>query len=366
MMKKFIYFGFFSIVLLFICSTTVNATDTYTTASTINGITVNWEYELNDSNQIENLKCTNPSDLTGSIALPSTLDGYTVISIGSEAFKSATNITSVTISDSIQTINYKAFCDCSNLTNVDLGNITSISFGVFKNCPELTDITIPSTLTDGPASTGVFTGTTNLTSVTFEDGLLEIPARILYGCSGIISVEIPDTVEIIHCYAFAGTSITEIDIPNSVTTIEYYAFKDCSELIKATILDNCTDIGWFNIYEDEDYVFTNHNDDLTIYCYEGSKIAEYAIATNIKYVYLTSTSSDDNTDSTSSDDSDTSSSSTSSSSEDTSTSTSTDDTVISGALPNTGVSVTIVFIIITIILIAIIFYKKYNNYKDIK
>lgn len=153
MMKKFIYFSFFSIVLLFICSTTVNATDTYTTTSTINEVAVNWEYELNDSNQIENLKCTNPSDLTGSITIPSTLDGYTVISIGSEAFKSATNITSVTVPSSVTSIEYSAFCDCSNLTNVDLGNITSISWNVFKNCPELTDITIPNTLVDGPAST---------------------------------------------------------------------------------------------------------------------------------------------------------------------------------------------------------------------
>lgn len=214
---------------------------------------------------------------------------------------------------------------------------------------------------------GLHLRTTSLATVTFEDGLEEIPSYILYRCSSITSVEIPDTVEIINCYAFAGTSITEIDIPNSVTTIEYYAFKDCSELIKVTILDNCTDIGWFNIYEDEDYVFTNHNDDLTIYCYEGSKIAEYAIATNIKYVYLTSTSSDDDTGSTSSDDTDTSSSSTSSSSEeDTSLSASTDNTVASGVLPYTGVGVAIVFMIITMILIAIIFYKKYNSYKDIK
>ena len=56
MSKKIFSILIMILVLLGLCGT-VFAKDTYTATSTINGTTVNWSYELNDSNQIENLKC---------------------------------------------------------------------------------------------------------------------------------------------------------------------------------------------------------------------------------------------------------------------------------------------------------------------
>lgn len=43
-----------------------------------------------------------------------------------------------------------------------------------------------------------------------------------------------------------------------------------------------------------------------------------------------------------------------------------DETMATGSLPQTGVSMTITISLIAIILVAIVMYKKYNNYKDIK
>ena len=45
-------------------------------------------------------------------------------------------------------------------------------------------------------------------------------------------------------------------------------------------------MGWFLTQPNTDSVFTNHSDDLTIYCYEGSTAASYAVNTKIKYVFL--------------------------------------------------------------------------------
>lgn len=198
-----------------------------------------------------------------------------------------TGISEVKIPDSVKSVGYEAFAGCSNLEKVDLGRIEALSFGAFKDCPKLTSIFIPNTLVGGDLTgSGIFTGTTNLTSVTFEDGIKEIPAAILKKCSGITEVTLPDSVERIKCEAFSGTSITELEVPESVQEIEYYAFKDCKDLKKITIYRNCTHIGWFTIQEDKDSVFNNHDEDLTIYCYRGSKIVEYAQKMNIKYVYL--------------------------------------------------------------------------------
>lgn len=470
MRKKYLIIILLIGLILFFAPTMVNAVDKYTATSTINGVTVNWEYELNESNEIINLKCTNATALTGNITIPNFLDGKTVVSLGDEAFKSAKNITGVTVSNSIQTIGYGAFNGCASLTNVDLGNITKlsfdvfkgctsltsitipktlkngaispclnnpnitsitleegltvvpsylcantgissikipssvtsidydafsnctnlkdvdlgkiskISFDVFKNCPKLTNISIPKTLIEGTTvDTGVFTGTTNLTSVTFEDGLKEIPAGILQKCSGITAVTIPETVEKINCYAFSGTSITEINIPNSVKEIDYYAFKDCDKLNKATILDNCANIGWFILYPTQDTVFNNHNDNLTIYCYEGSKIAEYAIGAKIKYVYLTKPASDipvsedKKTDSKS--DSSTSSTETKDSKETSTTvtpkvdseetSAKEDKTTASSVLPKTGAGLGLIISIIAVLGIGTFAFVKFRNYKGI-
>lgn len=440
-----------TILLLVGLSINVFAKDTYTTTSVINGVTVNWQYDLNESNQIENLKCTNPEDITGNVAIPSTLDGKTVISIGNEAFKSATGITEITIPSSVKEIGYSAFENCTNLNKVDLGNITTISFkvfkgctslteitipktlknsalepcldnpnitkitleegltiipenlcantgiteitipssveeigysafencsnlanvnlgqikkigfNVFKDCPELTEITIPKTLVDGPGEVneGVFTGTTNLTSVIFEEGTTTIASGILKDCKGITTVTIPNTVEKIGMRAFENTGIVEITFPDTLKEIEYYAFNNCSDLIKITILGNCTKIGGFNIYPTEDTVFQNHNDNLKIYCYEDSKIAEYAIANNIKYEYLKRPDTDEDTDEKDEQGKDDGTSNTDKNT------TQTDDTTAKGEIPQTGAIITSLFIILIISVASIIFYVKYRKFRDI-
>lgn len=439
-----------TILLLVGLSINVFAKDTYTTTSVINGVTVNWQYDLNESNQIEDLKCTNPEDITGNVAIPSTLDGKTVISIGNEAFKSATGITGITIPSSVEEIGYSAFENCTNLNKVDLGNITTISFKVFKgctslteitipktlknsavapcldnpnitkitleegltivpknlcantgiteitiptsvekieycafkncsnlenvnlgqikeisfdvfeNCPKLTEITIPKTLVSGPGTVGgVFTGTTNLTSVIFEEGTTTIVSGILKDCKEITTVAIPNTVKKIGCSAFENTGIVEIAFPDTLKEIEYDAFKDCSDLIKITILDNCTEIGGFNLHPTKDTVFQNHNDNLTIYCYENSKIAEYAIANNIKYKYLKSPETDEDTDEKDEQGKDDGTSTTDKNTPQT------DDTTAKGEIPQTGTIITSSFIILIISVAGIIFYVKYKKFRDI-
>ena len=85
----------------------VEAADTVTSTSTINGVTVNWSYKLNENNKIEDLKCTNAEVLTGSVSIPSIIDEKEVISIGNGAFENA-QITSVTIPDSVEKIGINA------------------------------------------------------------------------------------------------------------------------------------------------------------------------------------------------------------------------------------------------------------------
>ena len=339
MIKKI--FSIFIMILLLVGLTgNVFATDTQTATSTINDITVNWSYELNASNQIEELKCTNTSALTGKITVPSTIEGKTVVTLGNEAFKSATQITEVIIPNTVKEIGYSAFENCTNLSKVNLGSIESISFDVFKGCTSLKEITIPKTLKKGALSPCL--NNSNITKITLEEGLTVVPS-----------------------YLCANTGITEITIPNTVKEIDYSAFENCTNLKKITILDNVTTMGLYNV-EKSDSIFKNHSQDLTIYCYKDSMAAEYAIKYNIKYVYLTKTGDtkpiEDNKDGSGENqkgDAPTQPSGDTNKKEDT--------TVINGILPQTGVNIIITIAsFVAIIVVAVIFYKKYNNYKDIK
>ena len=65
-----------------------------------------------------------------------------------------------------------------------------------------------------------------------------------YGCKGITSVTIPNSVKTIVSYAFMGCDgITSITIPASVTSIGYVAFKGCSKLSSLIIGKSVISIG---------------------------------------------------------------------------------------------------------------------------
>ncbi len=76
-----------------------------------------------------------------------------------------------------------------------------------------------------------------------------------YGCSGLVSVTIPNSVSSIGGHSFAGcSSLVSVTIPNSVTSIGEYAFSGCSNLTDVSIPNSVTYIdrgafdgtSWYN------------------------------------------------------------------------------------------------------------------------
>lgn len=80
----------------------------------------------------------------GNITIPSEVDGLTVRYIGNNAFAGNTDITGVTIPESLDDINYQAFMGCSNLSSLTLpDDYIFISDKAFVNCPKLKEVTLP-------------------------------------------------------------------------------------------------------------------------------------------------------------------------------------------------------------------------------
>lgn len=80
--------------------------------------------------------------LTGKIDLPDT-----IISIGNEAFYGCTNITSMTLGNSIKQIGDSAFAGCSALEVLDLSSVEEIGTDAFFKCYSLTpNMVMPKTV----------------------------------------------------------------------------------------------------------------------------------------------------------------------------------------------------------------------------
>ena len=179
----------------------------------------------------------------GCDGLTSVIIGNGVTSIGEEAFRNCSNLKNVTIDNSATSIGSSAFAYCKSLTSATIGNgITSIGEEAFRNCSNLKSITIP----DSATSIGsyAFYQCSSLTNVTIGDSVTSIGSSAFSGCSSLTSVTIGNSVTSIDSSAFEDcSSLTSVTIPDSVTTIGREAFYSCDNLTSVTIGDGVTSIG---------------------------------------------------------------------------------------------------------------------------
>jgi len=155
-----------------------------------------------------------PTKITGAITIPGS-----VTNIGTFAFRSCKNITSLTIENGVTNIGDNAFFECSGITG---------------------GITIP----DSVKNTGqmAFASCSNITSLTIGNGLTRIENGAFYYCEKLASVTIGNSVKSIGIGAFRKCAITTLTIPNNVTRIENGAFHYCTKLTSVTIGSGVTSI----------------------------------------------------------------------------------------------------------------------------
>ncbi len=155
-----------------------------------------------------------------SITLP---EGLELVEYGT--FAGCDNLASVVLPSTIKMLNGYAFNDCDRLESIVLPEgLKKIGDGVFTDCDNLTTVVFP----EGLEYIGyeAFRDCSNLTSVTFPSTLKVIHTCAFAGCSKLSNVEFPEGLEVIGYEAFYGTAIESIKIPSTVTDIVYGAFAD--------------------------------------------------------------------------------------------------------------------------------------------
>ena len=183
---------------------------------------------------------------SGDLVIPDSVtnDGitYAVTSIGGSAFRECRDLTSVTIPAAATSIGEDAFAYCSNLISVTIGDsVTVIGESAFEGCGRLTSITIPDAVT--VIGKSAFDGCESLSSVTIGDAVTVIGESAFSLCRSLTSITIPDAVTSIGLEAFFEcSSLTSVTIGNAVMTIGSSAFSGCSSLTSITIPEAVTRI----------------------------------------------------------------------------------------------------------------------------
>ena len=177
-----------------------------------------------------------------------------LISIGADAF-TETPIQEIDIPDNVREIGSGAFMGCKSLSSVKLSqNIERIDAYAFGYCESLTEISIPRSLKTSASAYypkrmydyqgGIFIGSNNLRSVTFEDGTTTIINHLFRYAGGLEKIVIPDTVTTIKEAAFQNcTNLKEVTLSKKLEKTEGYIFDGCSAIESISIPDTVSVVG---------------------------------------------------------------------------------------------------------------------------
>ncbi len=171
--------------------------------------------------------------------------------IGGRAFKDCTALKNVKLPEGLSDLDGYAFMGCTALESITLpDSITKISYGLFQDCSSLSEINIGNNVTEVQNSaidgTAYFDDEKNRTDevlylgnyiihakhrlpekVTIRDGVTRIPYGVFNKHYNMLSITLPDSVEVIEGFAFSGCrALKEVNLGSGITEIGHSAFDE--------------------------------------------------------------------------------------------------------------------------------------------
>lgn len=190
------------------------------------------------------------------LVIPDTLDGYTVSSIGDDAFSYHDSLTAVTIPDSVTAIGDCAFSGCSSITEFVIPDtVVSIGANPFMDCHALTKISVSP---DHPVLATIdgvlfhkeekrliaYPSTFTEEQYAVPQGIVSIGDYAFYDCQSLTAIQLPDSVASIGIGAFSGCDgLIEFSLPDGLLSIGDGAFYGCDSLSSLSLPDSLTTLG---------------------------------------------------------------------------------------------------------------------------
>ena len=166
--------------------------------------------------------------------------GSNVQNIPSFLFYNLSSVTgSIVIPNSVTSVGMNAFSNCSSITSVTLGTgLTQIAAGAFYGMTSLQSITLNSVNCHSENGAILFMGD-QINSLTIGNNVHFIPEGLVYNCPLLTTVSLPNSLTGIGDYTFYGCGLNgTLTIPQSVTSIGNATFGANSNLTTIEILSS--------------------------------------------------------------------------------------------------------------------------------
>lgn len=200
--------------------------------------TGNMTYKIDGGELYFELETGTVSGVSGTLThleLPEKINGSYVRRIAANAFAGQTELTTVTLPESVFVLGDSAFSGCTALRTVKLPQrMQSIGRAAFCDCSALQSVTLPQGLTTVPYR--AFRDCKSLNYVSIPDGVTSIIGEAFRGCSLLTRLSFPESLTEINIEAFCGClALENLTLPSKLETIGEYAFASCNALKTVTI-----------------------------------------------------------------------------------------------------------------------------------
>ncbi len=193
-------------------------------------------YDIGDNEYAVSLTAAAKSSHTGSVTILSSYNGHPVTGIWHNAFHNS-RASSITIPNSIKTIDFEAFLYCKNITTITIPySVSEIGDAAFYSCNSLQTVNFVNSNQES---------TSSATSCYCEDEeeeeqeqqtftystLKEIPSFCFFKCRALTSVTLPSSIEEVCEEAFNGcNSLSSPFYFQNIEIIRSRAFQGCTSL----------------------------------------------------------------------------------------------------------------------------------------
>ncbi len=193
-----------------------------------------FEFEM----QEEGVVITRYINNTELCVIPAMIGGKPVIAIGDGAFSGCDRLFYLSFPSTVKALGNDAFAGCTALRRINsstdalnLGEITSLGTGVFRNC-RFAAFTMPETLTEIPDE--MFDGCTLLATFNFGN-VTTIGQYAFRGCAALREVVLPSSARTIGEGAFQNCSALQtLTLPAGIVDIPAFMADGCRELVTLT------------------------------------------------------------------------------------------------------------------------------------
>lgn len=173
--------------------------------------------------------------------------------IGAEAFYGCEKLNTIELPEGLKVVEKNMFYNCKALTSVSVPNtVAEVKNGAFTGCLQLATVTFEEgnettelVLEDGNSSASVFGLLPKLQKVELPERLKRVSKYAFYCCYQLTDVNIPTTVTEISDYAFTKCPITEVTFSEGLRIIGMEAFSGC-DLREIDIPASVELIGYFD------------------------------------------------------------------------------------------------------------------------